>query len=270
MRTDNSTKAVPAAAPVQALGRRALLTGLAGSGLALAACQPKVDIRKSGGFVVGSTATGVPFSFLDVRTNGLTGAMVDIAKAVAAEAGFPVEMQVNSFSALIPSLTARKIDIIAAAMLKTPKRAEVVDFSDPVYAYGGAIVAPTAAAAQFDSLEDLRGLKVGAQVGTRFVDQLTAAGIENMKTYDSLADILRDLRLGRLDVAYGDEPIISYYLRVTNNDTLAKAPRYRPTELEEVGLIVRKGDTELLNRLNTAIGSIKATKIADVLKTWGL
>ncbi|WP_395673534.1 substrate-binding periplasmic protein [Phenylobacterium sp.] len=257
----------PAAA---APGRRDVLAGLAGAGLALSACQPKVDIRKSGGFVVGSTATGVPFSFLDVRTNGLTGAMVDIAKAVAAEAGFPVEMQVSSFSALIPSLTARKIDIIAAAMLRTPEREKVVDFSTPVYAYGGAIVAPVAEAGRFNSLQQLKGLRVGAQVGTRFVDQLDAAGVEGLKTYDSLADILRDLRLGRLDIAYGDEPIIRYYLRVTRSETLAIAAGYRPAELEEVGLIVRKGEVELLKRLNAAIGRIKATKIAEVLRTWGL
>ena len=38
-------------------------------------------------YIVGSTATGVPFSFIDVKTNTLTGAMVDIVKAVAADAG---------------------------------------------------------------------------------------------------------------------------------------------------------------------------------------
>ena len=47
------------------------------------------------------------------------------------------------FSALIPSLTSNKIDIISAAMLITPARQEVIDFSDPVFPYPeGMIVKP--------------------------------------------------------------------------------------------------------------------------------
>jgi len=36
-------------------------------------------------------------------------------------------------SALIPSLTAKKIDIISAAILRTAAREQVVDFSDPIF-----------------------------------------------------------------------------------------------------------------------------------------
>lgn len=253
------------------LPRRLVLGGVATMlGLGAVACSRTPDVRAAGGFIVGSTATGVPFSFIDMKTHELTGAMVDIARAVAAEAGFAVQMQVTAFSALIPSLTARKIDIISAAMLRTPAREAVVAFSAPVYAYGGAVAVRAGDTAANSSLSQLRGRRVGAQVGTRFVDQLASAGVESVKTYDNLADCLRDLRLGRLDAVFGDAPIIRYYLRVTGTDQIRLDESYRPADLEEVCLVLRKDDPALLTRVNAAIAQIRSTKIAGIVRQWGL
>lgn len=261
---------IPRATPPDA-PRRRVLGGLASAlGLGAAACAKTSDVRAAGRFIVGSTATGVPFSFIDMRSHELTGAMVDIARAVAAEAGFAVQMQVTAFAALIPSLTARKIDIISAAMLRTPAREAVVAFSAPVYAYGGAVAVRADDPASHSSLSQLGGRRVGAQVGTRFVDQLAAAGVEGVKTYDNLADCLRDLRLGRLDAVFGDAPIIRYYLRVTGTDRIRIDESYRPAELEEVCLVLRKDDPDLLARVNAAIARIRATRIAEIVGQWGL
>lgn len=254
--------------------RRGALSGLGavlGGGLfAAGGCARQVDVRAAGGFVVGSSATGVPFSFLDVETNALTGAMIDIVEAAAAQARVPAAFQVVPFSALIPSLTARKIDMIAAAMLRTPERERVVAFSDPVYAYGGGLVVAAENPRPYARLEDLRGLKVGAQVGSRFVDQLTAAGVPGVKTYDSLSDILRDVRLKRLDAAYGDEPILRYYLRITRTKALRLVESYQPTGLEDVCLILRKDDRALLERVNAAIAAIRGSTLPPILAKWGL
>src|SRR5690606_40822846 len=54
--------------------------------------------------------------------------------------------------------------------------------------------------------------------------------------------ILRDVRLKRLDVAYGDEPILRYYLRVTRSKVLRLVESFKPTALEDVCLILRKDD----------------------------
>jgi polar amino acid transport system substrate-binding protein len=250
--------------------RRSALGGLGAGLLAAAGCAPRTDVRAAGGIIVGSSATGVPFSFLDVETNRLTGAMIDIVEAMAAQAQTPAAFQVVPFSALIPSLTARKIDMIAAAMLRTPERERVVAFSDPVYAYGGGLVVGADHLRDYARLEDLRGLKVGAQVGSRFVDQLKAAGVADVKTYDGLSDILRDVRLKRLDVAYGDEPILRYYLRVTRSKVLRLVESFKPTALEDVCLILRKDDRALLERVNAAIAGIRGSTLPPILAKWGL
>src|SRR5260370_7199875 len=81
---------------------------------------------------VGSTPTGVPFTFLDTKTNSIQGVMVDLITEIGKDAGFQAQIEPMQFSTLIPSLTSNKIHIISAAMFATAARKEVIDFSHAV------------------------------------------------------------------------------------------------------------------------------------------
>lgn len=253
---------------VRAYSRRQALT-LASSGLLLAACGDKTD-KGAGVLRIGSTATGAPFSFLDVKTNSLIGAMIDIGHAVAIDAGLTVQVETTAFSALVPSLTARKIDFVAAGILRTAEREKVVAFTTPVYAYGGTVMLRREDARAPKTLRDLAGAAVGAQVGTRFVDQLTEAGVSSVKTYDNLADAVRDLQSGRIEAVYGDAPLLAFRLKNAPDLPLRLADGFNPPSKEDVCLLVRKTDTELLAKLNTSIDRIKTTQIAAIVGKWGL
>ncbi len=235
--------------------------------VALGACQ-KLE-RQPGEIIVGSSATGVPFSFIDPWTNELTGSMVDTAQAIAGAIGLSADMRIVPFSALIPSLTAGKIDIIAAAILRTPERAEIVAFSDPVYAYGGGLVVPVTDRTPWPDLAALRDKRVGAQVGTRFIDQVREAGVRDVPTYDNLSDMLRDLGHGRIDAAYGDEPILRYQLRTGARKGLRLVSEFRAPAKEELCLVLRKGEP-LLPRVNAAIADLRRTAIPAIVNHWGL
>jgi polar amino acid transport system substrate-binding protein len=221
-------------------------------------------------YIVGSSPTGVPFSFIDIHTFTLTGALVDVTRSLAQNAGFQAEFRETAFPALIPSLLARKIDIIAAAMLKTPQRAQVVDFTLPVYSYGAGLVVSSADNKLYRSVTDLKGLRVGAQVGTMYVDQLRPASPKDLKTYDSLYDILRDLRFGRIDAAYGDAPILRYELDKTKPANLRYVSSFHPPALEDVCLIVRKDSPHLLSRINESIRQIEPSSLKAILSRWNL
>lgn len=189
--------------------------------LALAMCMAAGTVSMAsaqggapGAYTVGATATGVPFTFLDVKTNTIQGMMVDTVVAVGKAAGFQADVQQTTFSALIPSLTSNKIDIISAAMLKTPARQQVVAFSDPVYSYGEGLMVKADDPKPYVSIDELKGEVVGAQVGTVFLDMLNKKGIfKEVRSYDSIADMSRDLSLGRIKAALGDQPLIAYQIR---------------------------------------------------------
>lgn len=105
---------------------------------------------------VGPTPTGIPFTFLDIKTNTIQGIMVDLITEIGKDAGFQVQIEPMQFSALVPSLTSNKIDIISAAMFATAARKEVIDFSDAVYTYGEGLVVPKTDAKNYASQEDLK------------------------------------------------------------------------------------------------------------------
>jgi len=196
--------------------------------------------------------------------------MVDIMKAIAIDSGFQIDLRVIPFGALIPCLTTNKIDIISAAMLKTPARAKVVDFSDPVYAYGAGIVVPARGGKDYRRIEDLRGTAVGVQVGTRFYDQLKTAGVEQVKVYENLMEMLGDLSVGRIGAAYGDAPIFTYQIAQARIQSARVAGEFQPPSIEDVCLVVRKGDAQLLDRLNKSIRRLKSAALQSIFNRWGL
>jgi len=221
---------------------------------------------------VGSTPTGIPFTFLDVKTNTIQGAMVDLITAIGDDAGFKINVQATPFSALIPSLTSNKIDIISAAMLITVQRKEVIDFSDPVFPYPEGMVVAVDDNTPYKSLADLKGQVVGAQVGTVYIDFLKKSGeFAEVKVYDSLADILRDVSLGRIKAGFGDAPILKYQLAQNANLKAKLVASYEPKMAGSVGIGVRKTDQELLKKINASLAKLQANGTVDkILVKWSL
>lgn len=241
-------------------------------GVCATLCVSLVHAADAPLYKVGATATGSPFTYLDIKTNSIQGMMVDIAEAVGKAGGFNVEMQQTNFAALIPSLTSSKLDFISAGMLKTDERAKVVDFSHPVYAYGEGLIVKADDNGSYPDLNALKDQVVGAQAGTAFYDMLNKAGIfKEIRTYDSIAEMVRDITLGRIKAAVADQPIVAYQLRQNAFQGVKLAADYKPGKVGEVCLVTRKGDTETLNRLNTAIDAIKADgTLQAIVQKWGV
>ncbi|SOE73498.1 amino acid ABC transporter substrate-binding protein, PAAT family [Burkholderia sp. OK233] len=244
------------------------IAGAAIAGLVLAATPAMAAAEPE--YTVGATATGVPFTFLDVKSNSIQGLLVDATTATGKAAGFDVKVEQTTFSALIPSLTTKKIDVISAAMLKTPAREQVVDFSDTVYSYGEGLIVRADDKGKYTSMDDLKGEVVGAQVGTAFVDALNKKGIfKEVRTYDSVADIMRDVALGRIKAGFGDHPIIAYQLQKNPNPQLRLVDGYQPSVKGQLCFVVRKGDNATLEKLNSGIRKIKADgTLTQIIKKW--
>ena len=221
---------------------------------------------------VGSTPTGAPFTFLDTKTNSIEGLMVDLITAIGKDAGFSVQVEPMQFSTLVASLTSSKIDIISAAMLATAARKEVIDFSDPVYTYGEGLLVPKTDTKSYVGLEDLKGEVVGAQVGTAFVDALKKTGLfADVKAYDTIPDILRDVNTGRLKAGFADYPILAYNLKQGGFPEARLVDSYKPTIIGTVAIGVRKGDAELLGKINASLAKLRANGEVDkILDKWGL
>ena len=245
--------------------RRAVVVALVGLGLS-AASVAQQTVR------VASTPTGVPFTFLDTKTNQISGIMVDLMKAIGKDQGFAIEVTPMTFSTLIAALQAGKADVIAAAMYITPTRQEVVDFSDPIYTYGEGVFVAAKDTKDYRTMEDLKGETVGVQIGTAYVKPLTDSGLyKEIKVYDTIPDIIRDVNVGRIKAGFADFPIVAYQLAQGGYPETRLAKNYKPVLTGSVGIAVKKGDKAMLDKVNASLRKFKGDGTIDrILATWGL
>jgi len=219
-------------------------------------------------YKVGTTTTEVPFGFADDKTGSVRGIMVDVIKAVAADAGFAINVSAFPANDLMASLNSNRIDIISAAIYITPARTDIVAFSDPLYTYGEGVAVRDPGA--YGTLDDFKGEIIGALSGTACADALEKAGVfREVRMYNSTADMLRDVNEGRLKSGFADYPVLAYELALGMYPQLRLVKAYRPQVIGKVGIGVRKTDPELLAKINASIARLKAYGTLDrILADW--
>jgi len=237
---------------------------------ALAADDAVARIKTAGKLRIGSTVTGVPATFLDTQSGKVVGIMVDVGQAIAEHLGGELEVVETQWAALIPSLDTHKIDLICAAMYITDKRKKVIDFSDPVYPYCEALVVKASDTKNYKSIEDLQGLRVGAQVGTVYTKGLEERGVVNVNIYDNIGDVLLEITNGRIDAFVGDGPVARYLAKTKPEFKVRVVESYEPVMCGQIGVGVNKADAKLLQEVNKVVEELhKSGRMDEILKKWG-
>lgn len=137
----------------------------AGAGEKPAAGELKLDwnFGDKGTITVYTESGFAPFEFLDGRD--IIGVDIAIMSEVAERQGKNIKIEDVSFNAIPLSVKNSSGDAVGAAGLTiTDARKEVVDFS-AVY-YSSTLVIVSAKENSYDSMADLKGLKVGVQEST--------------------------------------------------------------------------------------------------------
>ena len=215
--------------------------------------------------IVASDATWPPIEMLDENKN-VVGYSIDYLKAVAKEAGLNVEFHNTAWDGIFAALESRQADIIASSVTITEKRKKAMGFSDPYCEIRQAVVVPVGV--DIKTLKELDGKKVGGQIGTSAMVQTIPASKVKMivKTYDEVGLAFEDLAKGNLDAVMCDDPVAKYYANKRTDFAGKFGIAYQHNNPEYFGFCVRKGRTEMLNRLNKAIAEIKADGTENKLK----
>jgi len=216
-------------------------------------------------YINGIDANFPPFAYVD-KDGVPDGFDVKAVDWIAKEMGFQVKHQPMDWDGIIPSLVAKKIDMVASGMSITDKRREQVNFTIPYWKIAQVIVAPADCTQSVDELLS-NGNKVGVQRGTTeanwIKENLISKGIDFVLVeYDSAPLAVEDVLNGRIVGAAMD-------------DAPAKdAMRKKPVKIigtfgmasEDFGYAVRKEDTELLNRMNAGLEKLMASPYWEELK----
>ncbi|MDB5776548.1 MAG: extracellular solute-binding protein family 3, partial [Herbaspirillum sp.] len=187
-----------------------------------AACEPAKLASKYPGLKgktikIGQDGESPPFSMRDPKDfNQLIGLDADMARAVFACAGVPVEFTTGQWSGLIPATMAGRIDVMWDQLLYTAERAKRLDFIAYMNSATGMLVAK-GNPKHIKGLDTLCGLQATAALGTTQEAMLreasakcTAAGKPAVEVITS-PDIPSQLRLvqaGRADVLAGNKFVV--------------------------------------------------------------
>jgi arginine/ornithine transport system substrate-binding protein len=213
---------------------------------------------------VGIEGAYPPFS--SVGPDGqLKGFDVDIALAVCAQMKAQCKLVQQDFDGMIPSLNAKKLDLIVASMSITPERLKVVDFSDKYYNTPNRVIAK--AGAPFDgTVGSFKGKRVGVQRSTindRYATaKFTGATIVRYAKQD---DVYLDLASGRVDATLVDAVAgdVGFLQTPSGKGYGFVGPDYGDPEFfgKGVGIALRKGEGDLKGRLNAAIAAIRTNGV---------
>ena len=194
-----------------------------------------------------------------------TGYSIDYIKEVAKRAGFDMKFRDVAWDGIFAGLASGNYDILASSTTITPERQKTFDFSDPYYGVVQAVV--MAKGKKIDSLAGLKGLTVGSQIGITGVFVLRKADVgAEIKEYDDIGLAFEDLAAGRVAAVICEDPVAKYYANKRTDFAGKFGIAYQHNNPEYFGFCVRKGRTEMLNRLNKAIAEIKADGTENKLK----
>ncbi|MGH8848106.1 MAG: transporter substrate-binding domain-containing protein, partial [Polaromonas sp.] len=106
---------------------------------------------------------------------------------------------------------------------------------------------------------DLKKLKVGVQNGTtgdEVVAKLQGKASANIKRFESTPLALKELEAGGVDAVVADNGVVVHYVN-NNVDAKFKTISDASFAAEQYGLAVKKGNAELLEKLNKGLAAIK-------------
>lgn len=210
---------------------------------------------------IGTEGAYPPFN--NVTADGkLEGFDIDIANALCAEMKAECEFVAQDWDGIIPALEAKKFDAIVASMSITEERKQKVDFTNKYYNTPPAIAVAKDSTIADVSPAALAGKTIGTQGSTNHQNYSEATYKDStVKSYPTAEEYKLDLANGRIDAVNDDIIVLTNWLKTPEGACCKLLGTITPDAKihgEGAGIAIRKGDTELRDKFNTAIDAIRA------------
>ncbi|MEK1887195.1 MAG: transporter substrate-binding domain-containing protein [Phyllobacterium sp.] len=189
---------------------------------------------------------------------------VDIINALCEQAKLDCVITPVAWDGIIPALTTKKIDMIASSMSITDERLKTIDFSDKYYNTPTVIMGAKGVDMQ-PTPEGLKGKIIGVQVSTvhqAYAKKYFAGTAAEIKEYQTQDEANQDLAAGRIDATQADSLALETFVQTDAGKACCEIKGKVADDLEilgpGVGVGIRKGETELKDKMNAAIKAIRA------------
>ncbi len=211
-------------------------------------------------------ATWPPMEFVNDQKQ-VVGYAIDYLTAAGKEAGFKPIFKNTAWDGIFAGLAAGKYDAIVSSVTITEKRKKAMDFSEPYFTVRQALIVSKDSNAR--SLADLKGQKVGGQIGTTGYFAIKAVKGVVAKSYDEVGLAMEDLNVGRIAAVVCDDPVAANYAMDKYKDSLKIAAVLMSGEAENYGVAVKKGNHAVLELVNKGVAAVKQKGIdKELQKKW--
>ncbi|MEI8095753.1 MAG: basic amino acid ABC transporter substrate-binding protein [Spirochaetales bacterium] len=238
--------------------KKFILVALAAAALFSACTAPAKKL------VVAQDTTFPPMEFINDAKEQV-GFDVDLVKAVAKEAKLDVEFKSVNWDGIFAGLANDTYDIVASSVTITDERKANMDFSTP-YVNAGQVLVVLIDNNKDTKLSDFVGRNVGAQVNTTGSMEVDKIKEIKLKAYDDIALSFDDLVNARVEAVVIDAPVAGQYIKNAKFAGKIKVVG-EPMTNEFYGLVVKKGNKELLDKINAALATLESNGTLEALKT---
>lgn len=207
--------------------------------------------------IVGTDATYAPMEYMDEKGN-IIGIDIDIVNAIAEAAGFEVEYKNYGWEPLFPAVENGEVDFAVSSITITPEREQSFSFSDPYFVANQLILVPEDS--DIESFDDLADMRVAVQINTTghiVVADLLGKTSSKIVAAETMPLAITEMINGNADAAVGDNAVIIDF-QTNSPDVKLKTVEDDSFEKEYYGLMVKKGNQEIVGLLNEGIDKIKA------------
>ena len=212
-------------------------------------------INNKGTITVGTEGTYAPFTYHD-KSGKLTGYDVEVTRAVAEKLGVTVELKETQWDAMMAGLKAGRFDVVANQVaLTSPERQATFDKSEPYSWSGPVLVARNDSTIK--SVEEIAGKKAAQSLTSNYGERATAAKAEIVPV-DGLAQSLMLIEQKRAEVTLNDELAVLDYLKKNPNAGVKIVWTAPAEEKVGAGLIVNKGNDEVVAKFSEAMKELQA------------
>ena len=220
--------------------------------------ESKEEAAAGGVLVMGTNAEFPPYEFYE--DNDIVGIDVEIAKAIAEKMGMELQIEDMAFDAIIPAVTSGKADFGAAGMTVTEERQRSVEFTD-TYANSNQ-VAIVKEDSDIAGSADLEGKTIGVQLGTTGDALATELKDATVERYNKGLEAVQSLTQGKIDAVVIDQATAQAFVKKTEG---IKILEEKMSE-EEYAIAIKKGNTDLVEKMNAAIAELKSEgKIDEIV-----
>ncbi|MFC6464060.1 ABC transporter substrate-binding protein/permease [Marinilactibacillus sp. GCM10026970] len=215
-------------------------------------------VQEKGQLVIGTSGDFPPFEFY-AEVDGeqqIVGMDMSIAQKIADDMGVELVIRDMEFDSLIPALEANNIDMIVAGMTPTAERRQSVNFSDIYYQTFQNIMVQAEDKGIYDSVESLRGQKVGVQ--TASLQEQLAEQIPDVELMQlgNINDLILALQTNRIEAIVMQGP--NAVAHAENDNTLYTFEGDFELDEQDQGsaIAMRIGEDSLAAAVNESLGEI--------------